>query len=888
MRGARLARLLLRPFLGKADASEAVADLEELAGEKGPFEAHWYFWWAVMGYPARVVVDAVRKPLDLLGSRGWRGIGGGRRNSGREGTMEGMIRDIWYALRSLQRNPAFTAMTIGILALSTGTAVAIFSVVDQVLLEPLPFDEPDALRSVWLRHDDGSRTRMTPGNVRDLETLDNVFEGVAGFQGSTAALGTTGGTIAIRGGAVTPGYFATLGVEPLHGRTFDPEHGVVGAARVVILGQRLWEREFSADPRVVGRVVDLGGASAEVLGVVPESLYPTSVALSGELPFTDTNQDFFVPLTFSEEFWGSRRSHILGAVVRLRDGVTAAQADEALSALTMQLRETDPLNRSESLEASSFEEEVVGDVRFALLSLLGTMGLVLIIAAVNVGALFLLRGDDRTSEISIRRALGSSSAHVVRQFLVEAAIVASAASMGALVVGRVTIAVMQSLVPYQIPRLSAVHLGADSAIPLIAVGAALALLLGVVPAWRALRMQQVRGTRAVTASRAQRRLHGSIVGVQAALGVIVIVGAVLLVRSFNELRVVDLGFSERQTWVFEVRGAGDRMSDVVREVRALPGVASAAIAYDHPLARNWGDGFRIEGQARPEGTPGPSGSLRAVGTDYFTTVGIDVVEGRLPDELDLAAAPLMVINAALRDTHFPDGGAVGSTISVPTAARMFGEDASSFTVAAVVENVRFLGPENDSEPAFYLPLSHFQVSGSNLLVRSEDPGAEVVARVRNVIEAAAPGSAANSARRLEDIVFDMTARPRFNMMLLVTFAGMVLLLCGLGVYGLVGRSVVSRLREIGIRMALGADQTDVASSVMRTALKPIVLGCVAGLGAAWALSGLVQSLLFGVSPTDPLSYLLSALFMTAVAVVATVVPTVRALMVDPAHSLRGD
>ena len=875
MRGSALARGLLAPLLGRREAEAVVLDLEELATGRGHVGARLYFWTAVAGYLVRIGAERLREGL-FARERG----GGG---------MEGFWKDVRQAGRSLRRSAGFTALSIGILAGSMGAATAIFSVVNGVLLDPLPLDRPDELRVVWIQTDDGTRHRMTPGNLSDLRTLDEVYRSVAGFQGTSAALTVGDASTFVRGGAVTPGYLATLGVEPVVGRGFREDEALPGAAPVVVLGHGLWQRAFGGDPGVVGTTVELSGEVHRVIGVAPDGVYPTTVTVSAELPFTAANQDYFVPLVFSAEVWDLRRPHILGAVVRLRSDVEAGSADAALATLSARLRTDQPFNRSETLVSTPFVDEVVGDVRFALWTLLGTMGLVLLIAVVNVGALFVLRGDDRSSEIDIRLALGASSGRLTRQLLIESSLVALPASLGAVAFARLGIGLMQRLVPYQIPRLDQVRIDAPALATTLIVGTVLAFVFGLAPAWRMFRRDGAGRDRTRTATRSQRRLHGSVVGVQAGLAVIVLVGALLLTRSFAALRAVDPGFSAGETWVIPVSGAGESMPELVRAVRDLPGVAGAAMAYDHPLERNWGDAFLIEGRVLDEDEASPSGSLRAVGDGYFDVAGIAVVEGRVPAEADLlGGAGLAVVNEALRDRWFPDGDAVGAVIQVPSAGRMFGEEAARFTVTAVVEDVRFLGPDRPSEPAFYLPLAQFPVGGSNLLVRPEQAGVDVVAGVRRALAEVAPGAALQSARRLDDILADRMARPRFNMMLLVSFAAMALVLCGLGAYGLVGRSVVSRLREIGIRMALGAERRHLVRSVVRTALRPVLIGGLLGIAAAWGLGRLVRSLLYGIGPDDPVSFAASALFLVALGVVAAIVPTGRALGVDPARTLRED
>jgi putative ABC transport system permease protein len=385
----------------------------------------------------------------------------------------------------------------------------------------------------------------------------------------------------------------------------------------------------------------------------------------------------------------------------------------------------------------------------------------------------------------------------------------------------------------------------------------------------------------------QQKLQTSVVAFQAGLGIIVLVGAMLLTRSFAALRSVDVGFQALDTWVVPISGAGPLMDVVVDRVRAIPGVRSAAVTYDHPLRRSWGDSFLIVGRPLADAEDAPSGSLRPFGAGYFETAGIRVVEGRIPDAFDLAGTErYAVINESLRNLYFPEGDAVGSAIDVPSARRILGLDTAPFTIIGVVEDVRFLGPDASPEPAFYLPLSHFPTSAGLLLVRPLSPDVAIVADVRRAVTEAAPGAAVQDVRRLQDVLDDILARPRFNMMLLVTLAFMGLVLSGLGAYGLVGRAVATRVREIGIRMALGADGRTVAGTVLAGALRPLLLGGSVGLLGAAVMVRFLRSLLFGISPGDPVSFVASAVFLVGVGTLAAVVPMLRALSVDPASSLR--
>jgi predicted permease len=873
--GERLARLLLRGF-EPAEAADVLEDLRELSAEKGGLRGALYLWVELLKYPVRMGWDRLRHREPST------------RGTGKEGGMDGWWRDARYAARSLARSKGFTGMAVAIMTVSMGAATAIVGVVKGVLLDPLPVEEPDRLVSIWIDPAEGERARMTPGNFTDIGRLEGVFTGVAAFSSSTTSLDVQGEPVFLRGGRVTPEYFDVLGVRLVAGRTFRYLEADPDGPSVVVLGHRVWRQAFGADPGIVGRTISMDGVDREVIGIAPPGLYPTDVTVSGELPFTESNQDFFEPLRLNSAGWANRRSHVLGMIARLVPGVSPGTAQAALSTLSARLRATEPLNEGDELLMTSFSEEVVGDVRFALLAILGTVGLVLVIAVVNVGGLFVLRADDRRPEIAVRVAMGAPRFRLLRQLVMESALIAVASTAGAVLVARWTLHGMRLMVPYQIPRLATVEVGWTGIAVAGGMGLLIATAFGLAPSsslfgegWR-----RMASSRRQTAGRRQRRLQAAVVGIQACLGVVVLVGSVLLARSYVALRAVDVGFAAHETWVMSIPASLPDLEEIARGVRDLPGVAAAAVAYDHPLERSWGDAFLIEGVDRSEADDAFMTSLRPFGEDYFTAAGIDVAEGRVPDGIDMAGdVAYAVINETLRDLYFPTGGALGAHLILPTAQRFLGTD-GRFEILGVVRDVRFLGPDQPTTSALYVPLSHFSVGASRLLVRPEQAGVDVLSGVRRTVANVDGALAVQEAQRLQDVLADLLARPRFNMMLVVTFGLMGLLLCGLGAYGLVGRVVVLRFREIGIRMALGADRVGLARSVMASALRPMVVGGAVGIAVALALVGLMRSLLFGVSPGDPVSFVASPVFVLLVGGLAAVVPTLRALSVDPASTLR--
>ncbi|NNF12076.1 MAG: FtsX-like permease family protein [Gemmatimonadetes bacterium] len=872
----RLERLLLRGFAPE-DAADIMADLRELAARRGPVRGRIYYWTELAKYPVRRTLDGIR-----AGGRSPIHDGNG------EGGVESILRDTRYALRGLIRNPGFSGMAIAIMTISIGAVAAIFGVVQGVLLDPLPVHRPDRLFAVWIDNSERGLGRMTPGNFRDIAELDRALEYVAAFSEQTTSIDLGDRPVFLRGSRVTPGYFETLGVDLALGRGFTADDGERGGPSVVVLGHRLWTEAFAADPEVVGRSVRLDGTEFDVVGVASPGVYPTHATVSAELPFSASNQDFFVPLRYSPEGWANRRSHVLGMIARVGDDASVDVAEQRLEALAANLRATEPLNQNDSFLLSPFTEEVVGDVRFALVMLLGTSGLVLLIALVNVGALFTLRAEDRRPEIAVRVAMGAPRSRLVRLLLLESAIVTAISSVGAIVVARGALGIMRGLVPYQIPRLESVTLDGTVFGVSIVVAALATAVFALAPA-AGLQLGRLAGVAGrSTDGPGRRRVQSAVVALQAALGVVVLVGAVLLTRSYVNLRAVDPGFDALDAWTMTVPGSADVLDLVVERIRELPGVEGAARAYDHPFSRSWGDGFGIVGRTPdPNGPPMPA-SLRPYGPDYLQTVGLRVVEGRLPDRVDLSGeVGYAVVNQTLAEAFFPDTSPLGQRIELPTAQRMFGSE-GLFEIAAVVEDVRFFGPGRPAGPALYVPITHFPVTATSLVVRPTRADLDVLTGIRGVVAEIDAGLGLQAARPLRDVLHEMLARPRFNMMLLVALALVALLLSGLGAYGLMARAVSRRVREIGIQMTLGADRAHLASVVMRAALWPMAVGVIVGGVVAFASARVLQSVLFGVTPTDPASFLAGAAFVLGVGVIAALGPVLRAVSIDPATALRSE
>jgi predicted permease len=625
----RVIRRIMRRVLSDNEIDEALSDLRELRQirerERGSWSAA--LWWRIelVRYPVLALLEALRNERRPR-------TGGGRNR------MEGIRGDVAYAIRSLIRRPWFAVLTGGILAVAVAANAAIFSVVKSVLIDGLPVAEPDRLVGVWLRNvQTGRLGRMTPGRYTDVATLD-VFEAEATFGAVSATLLGHGEPRVVHGGTVTAGYFGVLGVRPVLGRTFRRGDDAPDGSPVVVLSHRLWT-QLGRDPSIVGELLDFDGTRYEVIGVTPPGLYPVSATLSAEFPFTDDNQDFFVPLRYPPELWQNRRPHVLGMVARLRPGQSLESAGAALETLAARVGAEDPVATGESYQLRPFREEVTGNVRFGLLMLLGTVGLVLAIAAVNVAALFVLRSDDRRQELAIRSAIGASRARLLRQLTAESVMVTAAGVGAGILLAAPLVGAMRRMVPFQIPRLGDAHIDGAVIVATLSIGGMLAVAFGIAAAMAATRSHALRGptrSRGSAGRPGRTRLQATTVAVQAALAVVVLVGATLLMRSFVALRAVDPGFDATDAWMIQLGGSSPVIEQVLERVRSLPGVRAAAVAYDHPLERNWSDSFRIDNVTYGPNDPVPSAALRIVGDDWFETAGIRVLAGRVPDAVDVA------------------------------------------------------------------------------------------------------------------------------------------------------------------------------------------------------------------------------------------------------------
>lgn len=817
--------------------------------------------------------------------------------------MNALLQDLRFASRTILKTPGFAAIVVLTLGLGIGANTAIFSVVNAVLLRPLPYEEPNRLVALWETqlNENGRRSRVTPANALDWRDQSEVFEDLAMFSASGGNLTGAGAPEQLLGADVSESYFRVLGVEPLLGRTFRPEEHMPGADQVVILSHDLWQRRFGGQPDVIGQELRLSDTPRTVVGVMPPGIYPTWPATQAYIPFLPRYQQVWLPMAMTPERAAARTSHVLGTIARLNDDVMLEQAQANMDTIARRLEQQHPAaNRDEGVTVVPLVDEVVGDVRRALLILLGAVGLVLLVACANLASLMLARSAARQKEIAIRTALGAGRWQLVRQLIVESMLLAALGGAAGIGLAFVGIDLLAALTPQDIPRLGTV--GIDTTVLIFALAASVltGMMFGLIPALRVSRadlhhtLKQGGRVEVQGGGDAFRRM---LVTAEVSVAVLLVIGAGLLIKSFWNLQQIDPGFDSSRTMNFRV-GLPEAtyqeayqvlnfQDQVIERVGGLAGVQSVAFAYDHPLDATWGDAFRIEGRPEPEPGRLPGAWLRPISPDYFRTAGIEVLRGRpLTETDDLDHPGAVVVNEAFVRRYFPDEEPLGRQLRLQSHWRF--ETPTVFEIVGIARDVRFLGPDTEPAPAYYRPFKQFPDPFMQVLVRTEADPMSFVNPVREAIWSIDPDLPVGSVTTMAQHYSNAIAQPRFNMLLLALFGGLALLLASVGVYGLLSYHVAQRTQEIGIRMALGAQIRDVVRLVVGEGLWLTGIGVVVGLAGAVALTRVMANLLFGVSPIDVPTFALVAAFLAAVALLASYVPARRATRVDPMIALRAE
>jgi len=810
--------------------------------------------------------------------------------------MRSLKQDLTNAVRALTKRPAFSFLVVLTLALGIGANSAIFSVVNGVLLKPLPYERPGELAMIWSRWNNFDKTWVSEAEYLDYQRQD-AFQDVALWDCcGEATLTGTGAPESVTDANVTANTLSVLGAKPLLGRMFTAEEDVPNGPQVAMLGYGLWQRRYGGDPSVLGRTIVVDGIPAAVVGVLPEGF-----RLPLEFQSAEPAQ-IYRPLRVDRAS-PSRGSHGFYAVARLAPGVTAAQASATVG--TMARRWTEEGLYRESMQFSPFvlslEEEVTGDVSTPLVILLASVGLLLLITCVNVANIMLTRADGRRREIAVRAALGADRRHLLRLVLTEALLVGLAGGVVGLLLAWGGVELLSATAPTIIPRAGMLSL--DGTVLGFTLLAALSsgVLVGAVPALRLSRINLVGALKdGGGGSDSGRRRQGRslLIAAEMALTVVLVIGAGLLVRSFVNILNVDPGLDPHNVLTLRLSlPASDypENADLVRfyqqlrdEVVQIPGVEAAGIVRRLPLADDIGDaGFAIQDRPVAEEEQGRSADWQVAGPGYFEAMGMRVVAGRFFDESDRSdGAPVILLNETLVREYFGDETPIGKQV------RAGGGRSNWRTVIGIVGDVRHHGLTRPVKRKWYVPHSQFgDVFGITrrtmyLTVKTAgDPHAPLPA-IERLVHARDPNLPLTRVRTMEDVMGAAVKEQRFTTALMAGFAILALVLAAVGVYGVIAFAVSRRTQEIGIRLALGADRGMVRRLVVRQGMAPALAGVAIGLVVAAGVSRLMASVLYAVSPLDPLTFATMPAALALVALAATIIPAQRATRVEPVRALK--
>lgn len=816
-------------------------------------------------------------------------------NNGTGGmTMDGFKQDLKHAAKALARRPGFSVLTIVTLALGIGATTSIFSAVHTVVLRPLPYAN-EAEVAVLFRADaeTGERSQgVSAANFRDLREASNRFEYVAVAEPWGVDIQVDGRAESLRAWAVSRGFFEAIGAEPLMGRTFAPEDHDDDASSLGILSHRSWTNRFGADPGILGQPLQIDGGTATIIGIMPP-----------DFAFPDA-AEVWVPRP--EQVWDdqSRGADYLTGVARLRDDATLDQARAETEQIVASLAASYPnINEDLAYDIVPLRDHLVGSVRTPLFVLMAAVGFVLLIACANVAGLMLARGAQRERDYALRGALGAGTGRLVGHVVAESLILAVAGCAAGIALTYAGLGVIRTLGPVHLPRID--QLSVDGTVLAFAVGAAAlsAVLSALAPSWRLsrpnLRDALGDGSRGASSGRLEAKARSRLVVTQVAGAVVLLVGAGLLIRSFSVLMDQELGFDPTdrvalQIFAYDYEDAQARNAVVrqaVDEMLALPGVTGVGITTDLPGAT---DGtiakiditvpFTVVDRAPPPAGQEPVTAISQVSAGYFDVMDIEVVEGRGFEQADNSdGTPVAIINEAMARRHFGGASALGERILVS-----FGQNPVEREIVGVVRDTRPTGHASLPRPEAYFPLSQVGSGSLTFVVASTSDAGQLIQPASEVIWSINPSQSVYGAMTLEALLGEWLKERRFNLFLLTAFSVIALVLSAIGIYGLVSFSVERRLGELGIRRALGGQSSDLMGMVVGQGARLAATGLVIGLAAAWYLSRFIQSMLFEVAPTDPVTFVGLGFLVFIIAAVATMLPAVRAMKVDPVEALRSE
>jgi putative ABC transport system permease protein len=806
--------------------------------------------------------------------------------------MQTFWQDLRYGARMLMKKPGFTIIAVLALALGIGANTAIFSVVNGVLLRPLPYADSSRLAVLW-----GTQPKLdlkvlpnSGPDFVDWKNQNTTFERLAAFEEASFNLAGEGEAERVESAAVSADLFTLLGVQPQTGRSFNSDEEKSGHNKVAVLSYRLWQRRFGANPNLVGQPIALNGEGYTVVGVMPANF---------RFPEGNKTIDVWVPLVADTELMNQRGHRDLLVVGRLKQGVTLAQAQTEMSVIANRIAQQYPgSNEDWGVSVVSLQKQVTAAIEPALLVLFVAVGCVLLIACANVANLSLARAATRQKEVAIRLALGASRGRLVRQFLTESMLLAVLGGALGLLLAFWGVDALVSLLPEDVPRVDMI--GVDRYVLgfTLLVSLVTGVLLGLVPAQQATKPDLTEalkeGRKSLMAISPRNRVRSLLVISEVALALVLLIGAGLMLKSFRQLQKVDPGFNPQNVLTMQIalpelkyeeeKQQAIFFHQLLERVESLPGVVSAGISTNLPFREDSQSDFNIEGRPEPETVRDALiASNGSVSPNYFRAFGIPVLKGRAFTEQDTAdSMPVAVINETLARRYWPNEDPLGKRLRLGAEE----DGAPLCTIVGIVGDVRHYDLDKQPNAELYFPYQQQPKPSMSLVVRTASDPLKIIAAVRNEVQAIDREQPVYNVVTMESRLTESIASRRLSVMLLGIFAVLALVLASVGIYGVVSYSVTQRTHEIGVRMALGAQARDVLRLVVGQGMLIALIGVAVGLTGAFALTRLMSSLLYGVSATDPLTFVVISLTLSLVALVACYLPARRAMKVDPMVALR--
>ncbi len=804
--------------------------------------------------------------------------------------VEALWNDVKYAVRSYAKTPSFTLAVIATLALGIGASTAIFSMVNGILLRPLPLADPDRLLYINEFNPAGSRISVSWPTYLDWVQRARSIESIADSREESLTLTGVERAQRIRSRRVTAGFLRVIGAHPARGRDLSPDADRAGAPGEVLISDGFWRTRLGMDVNAIGKTLILDHVVYTVVGVLPPDFqyvrpYDMLVSMG---PIAGTPQ--LVERANHSGFY---------AIGRLKPGVTVEAADKEFKAINASLeREYPKSNAGITARAERLADRVVADIRPTLLALVGAVGFLLLIACVNVANLLIARGASRQHELAVRAALGGGRGRLIAQLLVESTMISAAGAVLGVSAAFWLLRALIAVAPEGLPRIDAVHLD-GSALAFALISAAICGMgFGLFPAFQASGVdgqQALVRIRASGSSAATHRLRRALIVVETALAVVLLAGAGLTARTLRQLTRLDTGFAPDHLLTMRVMLAGDQwtearrrnfFSDFSDRLRTIPGVTKATLAFSLPIdGSNWNSVFVALDKPAPIRAETPSAAFSPVGPGYFDTLGMRLVRGRVFDDRDSETAPLVVIvNESLARRVWPGEDPVGKQLK----QGWFDSKTPSREVVGIVGDVKFEGLTAETPMQIYLPMRQQPMRSVAAIVRTAADPAAITPAIESIVRDLDKDLPLYSVRTMDEVFDTSIARQRMSMLVFAVFASVALTLASIGLYGVVAHGVTERTHEIGIRMALGADERRVIALVIGQGLSMVLVGAIVGLVAALALSQFIESLLFGVKPTDPATFAAMIAMLLAVAALACSIPAWRATKVDPTQALRAE